>query len=91
MPQKRSAYKELRKGKKRHLRNIGITSEVRSMIKRLKDLIENKKLDEAREFLKKVSSKLNKAVTKGIIRKTTASRNISRLSKKLHSAASAKK
>jgi len=91
MPQKRSAYKELRKGKKRHLRNIAITSEVRNMIKRFKSLIEDKKPDEARDFLKKVSSKLSKAVTKGVMRKTTASRNISRLSKKLHIAVSAKK
>ncbi|MEE9500019.1 MAG: 30S ribosomal protein S20 [Candidatus Omnitrophota bacterium] len=84
MPQKRSAYKEIRKAKKRHLRNIGISSEVKTLIKRFDLLLSEKKSDQAREFLRVVSSKLNKAATKGIIHKNTASRKISRLSKKLH-------
>jgi len=83
MPQKRSAYKELRKAKKRHLRNIGISSEVRTLIKKFDLLLSEKKSGQASEFLRVVSSKLNKAVTKGIIHKNTASRKISRLSKKL--------
>ncbi len=87
MPQKRSAYKELRKAKKRHLRNIGISSEVKTLIKRFNLLLSEKKINQAREFLQVVSSKLNKAVTKGVIHKNTASRKISRLSKKLHQTA----
>ena len=84
MPQKRSAYKEIRKAKKRHLRNITITSELKTLIKKFNLLLSEKKIDQAKEFLKALSSKLSKATTKGVIRKSTASRKISRLAKKLH-------
>ena len=84
MPQKRSAYKELRKAKKRHPRNIAITSEIKTLIKKFNLLLSEKKIDQAKEFLKALSSKLSKATTKGVIRKSTASRKISRLAKKLH-------
>ncbi|UCD54763.1 MAG: 30S ribosomal protein S20 [Candidatus Omnitrophota bacterium] len=83
MPQKRSAYKELRKAKKRHLRNIGISSEVKTLIKKFNLLLSEKKINQAKEYLRVVSSKLNKAVAKGIMHKNTASRKISRLSKLL--------
>jgi len=87
MPQKRSAYKEMRKSKKKHLRNIAVTSEMKSSIKKYNALLEAKKMDEAKEYLKVVSSKLSRASGKGIIHKSTASRKISRLSKKLGRAA----
>lgn len=83
MPQKRSAYKELRKAKKRHLRNISTRSELKSLIKKFLSFIKEKKSEEARLFFKEISSKLDKAANKGIIRKNTASRRKSRLSEKL--------
>ena len=83
MPQKRSASKEIRKAKKRYPRNIKIASELKTVIRKYDLLLAEKKLDQAKEFLKEVSSKLNKAAAKGIIHKNAASRKISRLSKKL--------
>jgi small subunit ribosomal protein S20 len=83
MPQKKSAYKEIRKAKKRHLRNVAISSEVKTLIKKYNSLLSEKKFDEAKEFLRTVSSKVSKAARKGIIHKNTASRKISRLSKAL--------
>jgi len=83
MPQKRSASKEIRKAKKRHLRNIGISSELKTVIKKFNLLLSEKKFTQAKEFLRVVSSKLSRAATKGIIHKNTASRKISRLSKLL--------
>lgn len=91
MPQKRAAYKEIRKSKKRRLRNIGITSELKTLVRKYNLLLSEKKFDRAKEFLRAVSSKLNKAAQKGVIHKNTASRNISRLSKKLHKATIPKK
>ena len=91
MPQKRAAYKEIRKAGKRRLRNARIASEVNTLIKEFNLFLSEKKLDRAREFLKKVSSKLDKAAAKGVIRKNTVSRKVSRLSKRLHKAALAKK
>jgi len=87
MPQKRSARKEIRKSKKKHLRNIAITSEMKSSIKKYNALLEAKKIDQAKELLKVVSSQLSRASGKGIIHNNTASRKISRLSKKLGRAA----
>jgi len=84
MPQKRSAYKELRKAKKRHQLNVGISSEVKTLIKKFDRLLSEKKYAEAKEFLKIVSSKIDRATSKGVLKKNTASRKISRLSKKLH-------
>ena len=91
MPQKRSAYKELRKAKKRHSRNIAAASEVKTLIRGFNALLSENKFNEAKDFLKRVSSKLDKAAQKGVIRKNTASRKISRLSSKLHKAAASKK
>ena len=84
MPQTRSAYKEIRKSGKKHLRNIALTSEIKTLIKKYNRLLSEKKIDEAKEFLRTVSSKLQKASSKGVVHKKTVSRNISRLSKKLN-------
>jgi small subunit ribosomal protein S20 len=86
MPQKRAAQKELRKGKKRHARNTAIVSEIKTLTKKFNLLLAEKKFDQAKEALKAASSGFNKAATKGVIHKNTASRKISRLSKKLHKA-----
>lgn len=91
MPQKRAAYKEIRKSKKRHLRNLRVVSESKTLVKKFNALLAGKKFDEAKEFLKTVSSKLDKAVRKGVIHKKTVSRKISRLSKSLNRASSPKK
>jgi len=84
MPQKRSAYKELRKSKKRHERNIALKSEIKTLIKKFDSFVSDKKFDQARQQLKAVSSKLHNAASKRIMHKNTASRKISRLTKKLN-------
>lgn len=83
MPIKRSAYKELRKAKKRHLRNTSISTELKTILKKFESLLSAKKLDEAKASLNTVISKIDRASSKGIIHKNTASRKISRLMKKL--------
>lgn len=83
MPIKRSAYKELRKGGRRHLRNVSAKSELKGIIKNIERLISAKKTDEAKKTLSVAVSKIDRASSKGIIRFNTASRNISRLMKKL--------
>ena len=90
MPQKRSAYKELRKSKRKHIRNVKAISEVRSLIKKYNALLLEKKFDDAKVLLRSVTSKMAKAAAKGIIRKNTASRKLSRLSKSLSKAKSSK-
>lgn len=86
MPQKRAAYKEIRKSGKRRKRNTKITSELRSLEKKFESLLSDKKSGPAKDLLKAISSRMGKAQVKGVIRKNTASRKISRLSKRLHKA-----
>jgi small subunit ribosomal protein S20 len=83
MPQKRSAYKEIRKSKKRRFSNIRLTSELKTLVREYNALLAGKKIDQAKELLKAVASKLSRAVKKGVLHRNTASRKISRLSKRL--------
>ena len=83
MPIKRAAFKELRKSKTRHLRNISIKSELGTLTKNFEKLLAGKKITEAGEAIKLLVSKIDKAVSKGTIKGNTGARKISRLMKKL--------
>ena len=89
MPRERTAYKELRKAKKRHTRNISLKTELKTLKKNFDRLLTAKKIDEAKKALPLLASKIDRAVTKGIVKKNTASRHISRLSKRISTAAKA--
>jgi len=79
MPIKKSAFKELRKSKKRHLRNVGVTSELKTLNSTFLLLLAKKDLEQAKKTLIKLSSKLDKAAQKDIIHKNKANRKKSRL------------
>ena len=83
MPIKKSAWKELRKGRRRRQRNISIKSELRTLLRKLEGFIASAKKTEAFELYKTVASKLDKAASGKIIHKNNASRKKSRLAKKL--------
>lgn len=89
MPIERSAYKELRKSKTRHLRNVATKSELKTLAKNFDKLIAAKKTDDVKKDINFLISKINRAASKGVIKKNTASRKISRLMKKLSSLAKA--
>ena len=86
MPIKKSAFKELRKAKKRHLRNIKILSELKTLNKKFISLVDEKKIEQAKKVLNRLISKLDKAAVKKIIRKNKVSRKKSRLMRKLKKA-----
>lgn len=87
MPIHTAAYKSLRADAKKHKRNETIKSELKTRTKGLESLIAEKKKDEALKSLKAVSAKYMKAASKGIIPKKTASRKISRLTKRINNIA----
>lgn len=89
MPIKRASFKDLRKSKKRHYKNISTKSELHSLVKKFEGLVSGKKTDEAKTVLKALISKIDKASSKGIIHKNAASRKISRLTKRLASSGKA--
>lgn len=85
MPILHAAYKSIKVTKRRTLRNQSIKSSLKTETKKLIDLLSSKKLDEAKKQLNIVISDLDKAASKGVIPKNTASRKKSRLTKKLKS------
>ena len=59
-------------------------SRVKTFVKRVDVAIEAKDASKAQEALKSAESELFKAVAKGIVKKNTASRKVSRLTKKVN-------
>lgn len=80
MPQRKCAAKRLRVDKTKARHNSQIKSELKKELKSLRSLLATKKLEEAKEQLKKVFSRLDRAAAKGLIHKNTASRRKSNLS-----------
>lgn len=83
MPILHAAYKATKVTKKKTARNQSLKSHLKTEIKKFLDLILSKKTEEAKKQLVFVVSELDKASSKGIIHKKTASRKKSRLAKKL--------
>ena len=83
MPITSSAKKALRQNKKHREENLKRSEAFKSAIKKFKKLVEAKKLDEAKTALPLVFQTLDKATKTNVIKKNTASRLKSRLSKKL--------
>ena len=84
MPITKSVKKRVKTAAKSHLRNISIKSKIKKSIKNyVIDLTENKGEEAGKSFVETVSV-LDKAASKGVISKNKASRNKSRLAKKLN-------
>ncbi len=74
-----SAQKRHRQSVKRQARNIAIRSRVRTSVRRLREAIAAGNATEAAERLASATRVINKAATKGVLHRNTASRKISRL------------
>lgn len=85
MPILHASYKSIKVTKRRTARNQSVISRLKTETNKFISLLASKKLDEAKTHLKSLISELDKACSKGIINKNTASRKKSRLMKKLNS------
>ena len=85
MANTKSAIKRIRRISKQTTVNKARKSRFRNALKKMNLLIEEKKKDEALKFLPKLNSELMKIAKTGIIKKQNASRNVSRISKKIAS------
>lgn len=83
MPRRRTSLKRIRADKKRHLRNLRIKQDLKKSLKKFQALLSAKNIDEAKTYLGKIFSKLDKAAKKKIIHPNTARRRKSRLAKRL--------
>lgn len=85
MPIKRAALRQIRKDRVRSVRNQALQSALKTVKKRWQDLIQEKKLDEAKQQLPGVMRTLDQAASKGVIHKNTAARTKSRFMRQLAS------
>ena len=85
MANTKSAIKRIRRISKQTVVNKARKSRYRNALKKMNLLIDEKKKDEAKKFLPKLNSELMKIAKTGIIKKQNASRNISRITKKIFS------
>jgi small subunit ribosomal protein S20 len=83
-----SAQKRHRQSVKRQERNHAIRSRVRTFVKRVRESIDAKNVDEASTRLRSAARAIDKAVTKGVLHRNTASRKISRLTQAVRTLAS---
>ena len=76
-----SAIKRHQQSLKKRARNIEVKSKLRTLIKRARQAIEAKNQENATSQIRAVNKELGKAVSKGIIKRNTASRWLSRLAR----------
>ncbi len=84
------AIKTARKSRDNFMRNKMLRSKAKSYIKKVEQAIENSDLEKAKELLPEAEKHIDKAALKGAIHKKKASRNKSRMQKKLNAAKSGK-
>jgi len=85
MANTKSAIKRIRRISSQTIVNKARKSRYKNALKKMNILIENKKKTEALKFLPKLNSELMKIAKTGIIKRQNASRNVSRISKKIKS------
>ncbi len=83
MANTKSAIKRIRRISKQTAVNKSRKSRFRNALKKMNLLIDSKKKDEALKFLPKLNSELMKIAKTGIVKKQNASRNVSRITKKI--------
>jgi len=80
----KSAKKRIRVTEKKTLRNQIVTSKVKTLVKKVNSAVEANDLEAAKANLGPAVAEIDKAATKGIFKRTTASRKISRLTKRVN-------
>ena len=79
MANHKSALKRARQNRVRRTRNMSYKTRAKNAVKDVRSAAAGKLEDEAREKLRKAVSIIQKAASKGVIHKRTASRKVSRL------------
>ena len=83
MPRRKTSLKSNRVNKRKHTRNTKVKVQLKKAIKKFQELLAKKDSAEAKAFISKVFSQLDKAAKKNIIHRGTANRKKSRLMQRL--------
>ena len=85
MANTKSAIKRIRRIKRQTEVNKNRKSRYKIALKKMKKLIDSKKKKEALSYLPKLNSELMKIAKTGIIKKGNATRNVSKITRKINS------
>ena len=88
MAHSKSSKKRVYIGERNRIRNQAVKSRVKTFVKKVLVAVDANNVDEAKTALSVAYKELDKAVTKGILKKNTVSRKKSRLAAKVNSLAS---
>jgi len=80
-----SALKRVRQSRKRRLRNKSYKSAISTTVKKALTSLEEKNTEGAQAYYREAVARLDRAVNKGILHRSAASRKISRLTKRIGS------
>jgi len=83
MPITKSTKKALRQSLKRRAQNIRKKKKIKDLLKEVKNLVSQNKIKEAKSLLPQVYKLLDKATKTGLIKKNTAARKKSRVTKSI--------
>ena len=77
----KSAAKRAKTNEVRRIRNVARKSEIKTVTKKLLGALLEKKTDEVKVLLREAESKIAQAAKKGVFKRNTAARKISRMTK----------
>ena len=80
----KSTIRRARQSERRRQRNRATLSAVKSVVKKVNEALGAKTPDDAKASLREATAALAKAVTKGVLKPNTASRRISRLTRRVN-------
>ena len=89
MANTKSAQKRARTSKVRRLINVARSSEVKTMSKKVLDALAANDVELAKQTLQVAEAKIARAGQKGVLKRNTAARKISRLAKRVAAASAA--
>ena len=84
MANTKSAIKRIRRILRQTIVNKSRKSKFKNAIKKMNILLDTKKKKDALEYLPKLNSELMKVAKTGIVKRQNASRNISRITRKIN-------
>lgn len=80
----KSAFKRMEQNEANRQRNVRIRSLVKSRVKNLREAIQAKDVEKAKGALSETVREINRARSKGVLHRNTASRKISRLTQEIN-------
>ena len=81
----KSQIKRIRTNEKRRQRNLAVTSELKTLVRKTREAVEAGDKEAAIEALRVASRKLDKAVSKGVIHRNQAANRKSKLARRVQS------